>query len=381
MLSEAPSQFFGSIERSQRETNVKIKSLLRLLEALDTAEEVLSRALDKFQGNGANKPSPLTKDIIEPSSLGIHFTYFKDFPLTKSSYLVKRIQTETEDELLALQKKKRRLEKCQGSIKVEKDHGYQVRKERFKLPKIEEDCLCTPIIRLGKVRRGKNGLFQLTEEYTYMGELEVPNTINKSKTCNYREKKEGRRKEVKSKLELNNLSKLPVEVSTTFQNSPNSKDSDEDLWSDIIDINEMEKLNGMDPKTRGDYTAQFYKDLFKESDWLITSKTKDICPKALVTAEKKKTSSDSKLPRNKGRRVFNGPSSELARLFSGRKSCTQTRRGKKVQTQRAEQSQEHFKEHLNQSKRVLPRRQRVQQESDISKEDVFFSPLTGVVLD
>jgi len=391
MLGETSSELLKSIERSRRETNVKIKSLSRLLEALSTVEEVLSRAVGKFQGNGAHDSSPLTKDIVEPSSLGIHFTYFKDFPLTESSHLLRRMQTESEAELIALQKKQRRLEKVQDTILNGED---EVRKEQFALPKIEEGRLCTPKIRLGKVRRGENGLFKLTEEYTYMGEQEVENASNTLPTWNLKEKKDGRIKESKSKIEFNGtLNKLQNETSieraTAVMDSSNAKDNkDEDLWSDIIDINEMEKLDGMDPKTRGDYTAQFYKDLFQENDWLQSSKKKD----TLLPSEKKNRCSEQSVtpsretlrPRNKRRDVYKGSSTPLARLFSGKKDRSNTRRKRKVQTQKNVQRQEYSREQLkskSSSKRVLQRKQRTQREPDILQEDNIFSTLTVKLLD
>lgn len=396
MLGNTSNEILKSIDRSRRETSVKIKSLLRLLEALDTVEEVLSRARDRFQASGGQNPSLLTKDFIEPSSLGIHFTYLKDLPLTLSSHLLRKKQTESESELSALQKKQERLEICQGTALIKERQNSQARKEPSTLPKIEEGQLCTPKIRLGKVCRDKNGLFRLTEEYTYMGEEEVMNGTTKSPTLNPKGEQSFRKTEAKNKSESKSIRDLPNDTSDTvtsqqkqYGSDSKSKEGDR-MYSDLIDFDVMEKLDGMDPKTRGDYTAQFYRDLFEESEWLLSAQKKQNPPKAMLSVEKNDRYSEQSVvsikegsrERKKGRDVFSRPSSDLARLFTGKKKDrSHTVRERKLQTQKAVQCQERSKDHLllkNQSKRVT---QGTQQQPGILHEDVAFSPLMAEILD
>jgi len=350
MLGKTSTELLKSIERSRRETNVKIKSLSRLLEALDTVEEVLGRAADRFRASGGQDPSPLTKDIIEPNTLGIYFSYLKDLPLKVSSHLLRRKQADSKNELSALQKKQKRLATCQGTIPLKKDHTYST------LPKIEEDRLCTPKISLAKVRRDENGLFKLTEEYTNMGDEEVE------------------------------VSKIKLPTCLTIDSS-DSKDTDSNLYSDLIDFDVMIKLDGMDPKTRGDYTSQFYRELFVESDWLHSAKKKDNVTKGLLSGENKDRSSEQSLitSRQTRKRKKARPSSDLMKLFIGKKKGrTHKTRERKLQTQKAVRSQECSMDQLkseNQSKRVSRQTQGTQQQPCILEEDVTFPPFKAEFLD
>jgi len=346
-LGKTSTELLKSIERSRRETNVKIKSLSSLLEALDTVEEVLGRAADRFQANGGQDPPPLTKDLIDPNTLGVYFSYFKDLPLKVSSHLLRRKQADSKNELSALQKKQKRLETCQGTIPRMKDQIYST------LPKIEEDRLCTPKTSLAKVHRDENGLFKLTEEYTNMGDEEVEVSKIRSPTC------------------------LTMDSSDAY-------DHDCNLYSDLIDFDVMVKLDGMDPKTRGDYTSQFYRELFVESDWLHSAKKKD-STKGLVSGENKDRSSEqtivsSRQPVRKRKKAR--PSSDLMKLFIGKKKGrTHPPRERRSQTQKAVQSQECSKEQLiseSQSKRVSRRTQQgIPQQSCILQEDKPFPPFTA----
>jgi len=330
---------------------VKIKSLSRLLEALDTIEEVLGRAADRFQASGGQDPSPLTKDIIEPNTLGMYFSYLKDLPLKVSSHLLRRKQADSKNELSALQKKQKRLATCQGTIPLHKDHTYST------LPRIEEDRLCTPKISLAKVHRDENGLFKLTEEYTNMSDEEVEVSKIRSPTC------------------------LTID-------SSDSNDNDSNLYSDLIDFDVMVKLDGMDPKTRGDYTSQFYRELFVESDWLHLGKKKDNGTKGLLYGENKDRSSEQTLISSRQtvrKRKKARPSSDLMRLFIGKKKGrTHTTRERKLQTQKTVQSQKCSVEQFtseNQSKRVPRRSQGTQQQPCILQENVAFPSFTAELLD
>jgi len=387
MLLDTSTVLLKSIERSRKETDVKIRSLSGLLETLNTVEEVLGRALDRFQVSNEQKSSPLTKDVIEQSSLGIHFTYFKDLPITVSCDLLRRKKAESESELMALQKKQKRLERCQSTILLEKNHNYQVGKEPSTLPKIEEGRLCTPKIRLGKVRRDEKGLFKLTEEYTYMGEEQIKSAWGKSSSLNSSEMLEGRKKEVKKKVQCSPIKASPEEspVEVTAQQTqevsdPKDKDG-EHLYSNLIDFEVMEKLDGMDPKTRGDYTAQFYRELFEGNDWLLSAKKKVNGQKALDSVENKDLSFEQPavFSRDAARAQSVGrgrPSSDLARLFTGKKKGRpETKRERKLQTQKATQVQQCPKDRLiskNKSKRVSQWTRGNQRESDILQEDVLF---------
>jgi len=387
MLLDTSTVLLKSIERSRKETNVKIKSLTGLLETLNAVEKVLGHALDRFQASDGQKFSPVTKDVIDQSSLGIHFTYFKDLPITVSCDLLRRKKAESESELLALQKKQKRLERCQSTILLEKDHNYQVGKEPSTLPKIEEGRLCTPKIRLGKVRRDEKGLFKLTEEYTYMGEEQIKSAWGKPSSLYPSDMLEGLKKEVQKKIQCSHNKMLSDEITVKvaaqqIQAVPDSKDKDaEHLYSNLIDFEVMEKLNGMDPKTRGDYTAQFYRELFEGNDWLLSAKKKVYGQKALDSVENKDRyfeqpavfSRDAARPQSIGR---GRPSSDLARLFTGKKKGRpETKRERKLQTQKAIQVQECPKDRLvakNKSKQVSQWTRGNQGESDILQEDVLF---------
>jgi len=360
MLTKTSTELLKSIERSRKETNVKIKSLSRLLEALDTVAEVLGRAADRFQAKGGQNPSPLTKDIVEPNTLGIHFSYFKDLPLKVSSRLLRRKQAESESELSALQKKQQRLATCQGTIPVEKDHNYQARKKLSTLPRIEEDRLCTPKISLAKVRMDENGLFKLTEEYTNMGEEEVEGSAVKS----------------------------PIWDSRDGSDSKDSHGSA--LYSDLIDFDVMEKLHGMDPKTRGDFTAQFYRELFEESDWLLPAKKKENTVNAFVktmdhSIEQPAVSTrEAVRARKKARDVHRGLCSDLTRLFTGKKKGrSYKKKDRKLQTQNTVQCQESFKDQLiskKPTKRVSQRTTGTHRQQDIL-QDVASSMFTAELSD
>jgi len=368
-------------ERMRRETNLKINSLLRLLEALDTVEKVLGQAVAQFKRDNGQKPFPLTRDIIEPSSLGIHFTYFKDYPLSVSTHLLQRVQAKSKSELSALRKKKERLKKYQGAILTMQDHNYKSIKEQGTLPKIDEGCLCTPQIGLGKVRRLANGLFWLTEEYTYLGEQEVDSVSASSPSL----WQEGKILNKKGTIVCNSNSKLSDKMSVKVAPKLHgSRDNAcEQLYTDIIDFTVMEKLNAMDPKARGDYTAQFYKELFQENDWLLPVRKKDSASKALHSFENKEQSITSNREtvrkRNRGRDKYSARSSDLARLFSGKKKDRHITRERKLQTQRAVQCQEVPKDQLiskNKNRQVLRRRQRAQQAPETLQKDIVFSKMT-----
>jgi len=331
-------------ERTRRETNFKINSLLHLLEALDTVEKVLGRALDQFKGKNGQKPSPLTRDIIEPRSLGIHFTYFKDYPLSVSTHILRKIQAKSKSELSAMKKKKEWLKKVQAAILTEQDDNWQSNKDQGTLPKIDEGCLCTPKIGLVKVLRQENGLFGLTEEYTYFGEQALKSDSGWSPGLSQEDETH------KHECVYHTTNKVPdkcsINAASKLQNG--SRDNEgEQLYADIIDLNVMEKLNGMDAKARGDYTAQFYEELFQENDWLLPAKRKDNASKKLHSFENEAqsieqsiTSRDAARKRNRGFDKYNSQCSDLARLFSGKKKDRNNIRERKLQTQRVAQSQD-----------------------------------------
>jgi len=346
-------------ERTRRETNFKINSLQRLIEALDTVEKVFGRALDQFKGKNGQKSSPLTRDIIEPRSLGIHFTYFKDYPLSVSTHILRKIQAKSKSELSAMKKKKEWLKKVQAAILTEQDDNWQSNKDQGTLPKIDEGCLCTPKIELVKVLRHENGLFGLTEEYTYFGEKAVKSDSVWSPGLSQED-------------ETHKQEWCSVKAASKLQNGLRDNEG-EQLYTDIIDLNVMEKLNGMDPEARGDYTAQFYEELFQENDWLLPAKRKGNASKTLHSFENKAPSTEQSITssrdaaRKRNRRFdkYNSQGSDLARLFSGKKKDRSSVRERKFQTQRAAQCQDCPENQLisnNEKKKVLRRRQRTQQE-------------------
>jgi len=367
-------------ERMRRETNFKISSLLRLLEAFDIVEKVFGQALDQLKRKNGQKPSPLTRDIIEPGSLGVHFPFFKDYPLSVSTHILRRIQAKSNSELAALKKKKEWLKKFQGAILPKQDHNWQSKKDQGTLPKIQEGCLCTPKI-VVKVLRQANGLFRLTEEYTYFGEQAVKS--DSSRSTNFSQEDETHKQECM--IGYNTISKLPdkssVKMASKLQNV-SADDDGEQLYSDIIDFNVMEKLNAMDPKARGDYTAQFYEELFQENDWLLTAKKTDNVSKVLHSfghrahsMEQSVTSTrDAARKRIRGRDKYNAQCSDLARLFSGKRKDRNTVRERKLQTQRVVQCQdwlENLQISNNEKNKVLRRRQRTQQEPQTSLKDIL----------
>merc|ERR1712060_122196 len=227
----------------------------------------------------------------------------------------------------------------------------------------------------------------LTEEYTYMGEEQIKSTWGKSSSLNPSEMLEGSKKEVKKEVHCSPDKASPEEttVEVTAQQTQevsDSKDKDhEHLYSNLIDFEVMEKLDGMDPKTRGDYTAQFYRELFEGNDWLLSAKKKVNGQKALDSMEKKDRSfeqhavfsRDAARAQNVGR---GRPSSDLARLFTGKKKGRpETKRERKLQSQKAIQVQECPKDRLiskNKSKRVSQWTRGNQRQSDILQEDVLF---------
>jgi len=357
-------------ERTRRETNFKINSLQRLIEALDTVEKVFGRALDQFKGKNGQKSSPLTRDIIEPRSLGIHFTYFKDYPLSVSTHILQRIQAKSKSELSALKKKKEWLKEFQGAILTKQDDNWQSNKDQGTLPKIEEGCLCTPKIGLVKVLRQENGLFGLTEEYTYFGEQAVKSDSGWSPGLSHEDETH------KHECVYHTTNKVPdkcsINAASKLQNGSRDYEG-EQLYADIIDLNVMEKLNGMDAKARGDYTAQFYEELFQENDWLLPAKRKDNASKKLHSFENEAqsieqsitSSRDAARKRNRGFDKYNSQCSDLARLFSGKKKDRNNIRERKLQTQRVAQCQDYPENQLiskNEKNKVLRRKQRTQQE-------------------
>merc|ERR1719245_1352437 len=104
----------------------------------------------------------------------------------------------------------------------------------------------------------------------------------------------------------------------------------------------------MDPKARGDYTAQFYKELFQENDWLLPVRKKGSASNALPSFENKEQSTEQSITsnsvtvrkRNRGQDKYSAQCSDLARLFSAKKKDRHITRERKLQTQRAVQCQE-----------------------------------------
>lgn len=161
-MIDTQAEFMKNVDKSLEETKIKMDSLVRLLEALDSVEEVLGSAMSQFRKQGVKCPSVLVKNCLEPKKLGVLWTYFKDQPLIKSFDFLEKKQEETEREIKALEKRQLRLQLCTESMKENTDYNFRTIKEPVCLPKIVEGRPCTPTI--GKIER-EDGKIEITEAY------------------------------------------------------------------------------------------------------------------------------------------------------------------------------------------------------------------------
>lgn len=366
-MLETSAELLKIFKRSRKEITVKIKSLLRLQEELDAVEDILGSAVAFYRVSVEKSPVPITRDIIEPSHLGVYFTWLKDLPITASSNLLRRKLTESASELSALQKEKLRLDKCQGA-----NTKFLAVRELSALPRIEEGRPSNPRTRFKKVYWDKrNGMFKLTEEFTDNGYDKLLTSKIKSSTRDSRfieiksvrdkESQFGRSTKVKSKK---GHSAWKLIHGTIFKTVPlliedpsDLKNEDcDNMYSDLIDLDKMEKLDSIDVKQRRVYTAKCYGELFDENSSLLPAKNK-----VRSNKEENKDCSDteqllvsgSKVSRTHRRNydIFTKPSLKLARLFIGKKK-DRSKLYRTMQLQKTVQSQEQCVDNTKGSRRM-----------------------------